>query len=118
MMKSKNSLAFFRKQFQVPQRVKLQWCILVESPSLPTKEYLGVLVVGTNKAIHVPQRRFVQVDGQDQPKAYPAKKTANQKNLVFCSEDGSKKLSIPKHYISDIYFRSVYSQKLIDQFLI
>ena len=117
-MKSKNSLAFFRKQFQVPQRVRLQWCILAEDPSSITDEYLGVLVVGTNKAIHVPQRRFVQVDGRGQPKAYPAKKTANQKNIVFYSEDGRKKLSIPKHYISDIYFRSVYSQKLIDQFLI
>jgi hypothetical protein len=118
-MERKNSLAFFRKHFRVPKKVKLQWCILVKNDNPLTKR-LGILVTGTNKAIDVPQRRFIQVNIGDEDgfSAYPARKTRTRHNINYFSLDGKATLTTPESYIKDIYFRAIYSRELIEQFLI
>ena len=118
-MERKNSLAFFRKHFRVPKKVKLQWCILVKNDN-PLAKRLGILVTGTDKAIDVPLRRFIQIapDDQDGFTAHPAQKKKTKSCLIFTSVDGKNLLTIPEEYISDIYFRAIYSPKLMEQFLI
>ena len=53
-----NTYKFIRRYYNIPGRVRLQWCIVRERTKDGVEFRLGVALVGTNKYIDVAMRRF------------------------------------------------------------
>ena len=119
IMKVKNTLRFFREFYHIPQRIKLKWCILQETHRSTTVLRLGVVLIGTDKAIDVAARNFVQIDNSSEVnyKVLPARRV-NCKNWFMYISNGETRLCTPKTYVHDIYFRSVYSPELQNSILL
>ena len=115
------SLSFFRKCFRIPGGVKLRWCILVEKEDDGSEQQrLGVMLCGTNKVIDIAAREFVQT-GLPMPvsyEAYPATRSAEGDECVFVASGTERRVNTPITYVSDIYFRCIYSEELMYQPLI
>lgn len=119
-MEVKFSLSFFRKYFHIPNGMKLHWCVLVEKSANDEQRRLGVMLCATNKVIDVASRQFVQTDMLLMPvlyKAYPAILRKEEDEFVFTAIDGTV-LRFPESYVSDLYFRSVFSEEMLFQPLI
>ena len=112
IMNVKNTLQFFREFFCIPRNVKIGWCILLECQRGDCTPRLGVVLKGTDKAIDVAARRFVQIDGKSEVNyvALPAVRISQADSYVYRSDNMT--MSKPKTYVSDIYFRCVYSPEL------
>lgn len=114
------SLDFFRKHFHIPQGVRLCWCVIVKNDDEYEKALgrLGVMICNTNKVIDVVAREFVQT-GSGLPlsyNAYPATVYEGDE-MVFETPNGYR-VNVSDTYITDLYFRSVYSEELISQPLV
>ena len=118
IMKIKNTLSFFREFYQIPQKVGLVWCILLEFKHGECANRLGVYLQGTDKAIDVAARRFVQIDGKSEVnyQALPAIRISQTNNYLY--QSGNITMSKPKTYVQDIYFRCVYSPELQEAVLL
>lgn len=117
-MDIKFSLSFFRKYFRIPKGIKLCWCILVERSEGHEQQRLGVMLCGTDKVIDVAARCFVQtgLPMYVSYEAVPAVRKAEGNSVVFT--DGDRRIEVAESYVSDIYFRCVYSEELQYQMLI
>ena len=120
-MKTDFSLRFFRKYFRIPLEVELCWCVLTEkdNETMEEQQRLGVMLCGTTKVIDVAARRFVQT-GLPLPvsyEAFPAVCCHLDDEMVFNTRTGTQ-LRLPDSYVADIYFRSVYSEEMMNQPLI
>ena len=113
-MEKKSTLKFFRKQFKIPKRQKLCWSVIVCKDGDKRYLRLGVRLVDTNKAIDVAARRFVDIEkpAPNQHFAFYATRKAKGNNYVYYGEEGSV-LTLPKNFVDDIYFRCIYSKKLM-----
>ena len=119
-MEIKFSLTFFRKYFRIPAEFKLHWCILVEIDESGTEcRRLGVMLCGTDKVIDVAARNFVQtgLPTHISYRAELATRRTKEDEYAFIGSDGSR-IIVPVTYVSDIYFRSVFSEELQYQMLI
>ena len=119
-METTFSLDFFRKHFHIPQGVRLCWCVIVKNDDEDEKARgrLGVMICDTSKVIDVAAREFVQT-GSGLPlsyNAYPATVYEGDE-MVFETSNGYR-VNVPDTYITDLYFRSVYSEELISQPLV
>lgn len=110
----KSSLKFFRKQFKIPKRLRLRWCIIVCKDGEERHLRLGVRLVDTNKAIDVATRQFVEIEkpAPNAHFAFYATRKAKRRYYVYYGEEGSV-LTLPKSFIDDIYFRCTYSKELM-----
>lgn len=108
------TLKFFRKFYQIPKKQKLCWCLLEQMGVDAHPELrLGIMLPGTNKAIDVAARRFIQLCGCAlvRYRAYPAKRRAVAGGYEYVCD--SLKITKPKHYVQDLYFACVYSNELM-----
>ena len=115
----KVSLNFFRDFFRIPKRVRLAWCILVERGEGGYEQVrLGVRLRGTDKAIDVALREFVQLNLPTQISytAVPAERKADGDEFVFTG--AQYEVRVPVTYVSDIYYRSVYSDALVEDTIV
>lgn len=117
-MKIQLSLGFFRDFFRIPKNMEIDWCILVERSPQGEKVRLGVNLLAYNKAIDVAARQFVQVGTPTivYYSAYPAKRRTVNDNVVF--KGAGYEIKIPKTYVTDIYYRSVYSKEMLKDTLL
>ena len=109
-----NTFKFFRRYFNLPKGMKLQWCVIEEMPHRKPKELrLGILLpeYTGGKYIDVAQRRmFSQVEcGLICRKAWPAKRTLQDDNYLYQTEIYALKIVCTKHFIADIYRSSWYT---------
>ena len=108
------NLKFFRAYFRIPRKYKLEWCILLESDEKGTVTRLGVHLVGTDKAIDVAARYFVEIDGVSEVKyqMLPVVRKSKGDSYVYISSE--MRIERPKTFIQDIYFRCIYSPELME----
>lgn len=113
-MEIRFSLECIRKIFHIHPRKKIFWCVLVEKFPEGERYRLGVGLAHSNKAIEVGARRFVQLNGSALVSyhAYPAKKSKKDGMYTFRSCGGC--VEVPETYISDVYYRSIYSEDMMD----
>ena len=112
------SLKFFRDFYRIPRTVGIGWCILVEhSPNGETVR-LGVSLPADNKAIDVAARQFIQLGlpALVTYNAYPAVRKIEGDEVVFSGS--GYEIKVPKTYVADIYYRSVYSKEMVQDTLL
>lgn len=116
-MEIKTTLKFFREYFRIPKKVSLRWCVIEEMYDMSLLKRIGVELVGTDKAVDVLRRCFIERDSQGGYRFVPAKRIAKKEEYLFQCENGTS-VEMPKRLVRDIYFRSVYSEEMIKQVLL
>lgn len=114
---NKNTLKFIREVHHIPKSQKLAWCIIhypnAERPERQLR--LGVLLVGTDKAIDVADGVFVQ--NRSNQKAMVA--TREKLGDWYCYEcEEGYVLRLPDSFISDMYYNRIYSRDMMDNYLL
>lgn len=117
-----NSLTFFRRYYHIPDSRKLSWALISESLYDKTEIRLGIIFPDRpGTYLDVAMRRFFSettvFNGKGVRKAFPARRIAGRESYSFVSENGLVK-EVPKNYIRDIYFTSVYSPDIFAQRLL
>ena len=113
---NKNTFKYIREIHRIPKSQKLAWCI-IHYPDAERPERchrLGVLLVGTDKAIDLADAVFIQ--NRSDQKAVIATREKDGDWYRYISEDGFV-LRLPYCFISDMYFSRVYSRDLMDGYL-
>ena len=116
-MKIKTTLKFFRNYFWIPENIPLRWCVIREIDHEVLLKRVGVELVGTNKAVDIFCRTFIEKDDQSLYQFIPAKRISKGGNYVFVCEDGFE-VEVSKTLVRDIYFRCIYSDEMIKQVLL
>ena len=112
-MEIKFSLKFFREYFHIPRKVRLQWCLIEYLIDGKSVFNLGVKLGNADKVIDVAKRQFVQQRyAPVYCNVFAAQRKSGPTAYVFVNSLG-KKLTLPKSYVKDVYFRSIYSQELL-----
>ena len=115
----KNTFKFLRYVYRIPQGQGLTWALLVEpndaGSGLTTK--LGVRLLGTNKVLDLSTRRCVTAN-DSRRNTYDAKRISlNKEEYLYKTEEGYQ-LILPKSYVGDLHFRSIYTKELVNAFLL
>lgn len=115
-----NTYKFIRRYYNIPGRVRLQWCIVRERTKDGVEFRLGVALVGTNKYIDVAMRRFFScVKCRAVERSYElAERHLESDMYVYRATDILLSISKPVTYISDIYFPSWYDGDLAEATLL
>lgn len=116
-MKNSFNLKFFRDFYRIPKTVGVYWCILVERSFQGENVRLGVGLADNNKVIDVAARTFVQIGSFPVSyHAYKADRKVEGDEVVFTGS--GYEVRVPKTYVADIYYRSVYSKELAQDALL
>ena len=112
-----NTLQFIRDFHRIPKKQKLAWCIIhypdAERPERCLR--LGVLLVGTSKAIDIADGIFIQ-NCQNQNAMKATRKKVGDWYVYECEEGYA--IQLPDSFIEDMYFKRIYSTNLINYFLL
>ena len=108
-----NTFKFFRRYYNIPRNIKLQWCVVEEIVDGQMPEYeLGVLLYDAGrKYVSVPQRRmFSQVScGLVKRTAWPAVRSSEGNNYRYRVPGTNLCVIRSKAFIADIYASSWYT---------
>ncbi len=109
-----NTFKFFRRYFEIPARIPLQWCVIRDLSALGDEFRLGVMLKGTDFYIDVAMRRFFQMLETPAVKrrCFPARRVSRKEYYEYRTEEGWT-LVKPRYYIRDIYFTALFSEELI-----
>lgn len=114
---NKNTFNFIREVHRIPKSQKLAWCIIhypnAERPERQLR--LGVLLVGTDKAIDLADGEFIQ--NRSNQKAMIATREKQGDWYQYECEEGYV-LRLPDYFISDMYYKRIYSTDLMDCYLL
>ena len=112
------SLKFFRDFYRIPRTVGIGWCIIVERSATGENVRLGVSLPANNKVIDVAARQFIQIGLPTLVTyhAYPAVRKVEGDEVVFSGS--GYEIKVPKTYVTDIYYRSVYSKEMVQDTLL
>ena len=115
-----NTYKFIRRYYNIPVRVRLQWCIVRERTKDGVEFRLGVALVGTNKYIDVAMRRFFScVKCRAVERSYElAERHLEGDMYVYRAMDILLSISKPVTYISDIYFPTWYDKDMAGETLL
>lgn len=113
---------FLREFFGIPRKYELLWAVIVEKNKDGSKSCrLGLLLKGTNKAVDVMKRKFIQAEILEPVKrmTYPAKKSTCGGYVQFDTKDPDvhETVRVNKGYLDVEYFTAKYSPELMDTFL-
>lgn len=115
-----NTYKFIRRYYNIPKRVRLQWCIVRERTKDGVEFRLGVALVGTNKYIDVAMRRFFSCTkcGSVERSYELAERHPEGDMYVYSAVDILLSISRPVTFISDIYFSSWYDKDMAGALLL
>ena len=90
----------------------MAWALI---PVMGTPNYnLGVFLFGTDKVLNIKTGQFEQADGA--AKCLIATRKSKGDWYEYSADDVV--LRLPKCYVSDMYYTRVYSQDMIDSYLL
>lgn len=103
--KEYNSFKFFRTYFNIPKRIKLEWCVVKEyTEQEGVKLRLGIAL---NKRLYIDvasRRFFTCLDAPClQRTIYPADRINEGENYRYQSRENILSVVLSKHFIEDIY---------------
>ena len=118
MLERKSTLQFIRDFHRIPLRQKISWCIIAYDRADCTKDRIGVFLEGTNKAIDLSTGNFEQVGREENAtrRVFIVKRESEGDWHLYRHPE--RVVRLPKYYISDMYYRRVYSRDMIESYLL
>ena len=114
---NKNTFKFIREIHRIPKSQKLAWCIIhypdAERPERRLR--LGVILEGTDKAIDLADGVFIQ-NCSNQKAMIATREKQGDWYHYECQEGYT--LHLPYYFISDMYYKRIYSTDLMDSYLL
>ena len=111
----KSTFKFIREVHGIPKSQKLSWCLIIYSASEREERLvrLGVALLGTDKAIDLTDGVFINDNSRH--KVELATRRTMGDYYIYESDNHVERL--PYSFVSDMYYKRVYSKEMIKSYL-
>lgn len=112
----RSTYKFIREVHGIPKSQKLSWCLIIYSEAERPERLvrLGVALLGTNKAIDLSDGVFIN-DNSWHKVELATRRTIGD-YYIYESENHVQRL--PNYFVSDMYYKRVYSKEMMESYLL